>query len=53
MNDFEVENGVLAKYTGPGGNVVIPDSVIAIGDYAFRTCLSLTSVTIETAEKSV
>ena len=26
MNDFEVENGVLAKYTGPGGNVVIPDS---------------------------
>ena len=26
-NDFEIENGVLVKYTGAGGDVVIPDGV--------------------------
>ena len=45
-NDFEVENGVLVKYTGAGGDVVIPDRVTGIGDRAFSQCKSLTSVTI-------
>ena len=27
MNDFEIENGVLKKYHGEGGNVIIPDGV--------------------------
>ena len=29
------ENGVLTKYTGPGGEVTIPAGVTAIGDSAF------------------
>ena len=49
-NDFVINNGVLTKYIGPGGDVVIPDGVkeIAGGLFsgAFTGCKSLTSVTI-------
>lgn len=38
--------GMLTKYTGPGGNVIIPDDVRSIGESAFEECTSLTSVTI-------
>lgn len=44
--DFVIENGVLQKYTGKGGHVVIPDGVTSIGHYAFHSCDSLTSITI-------
>ena len=44
--DFEIENCVLNMYTGPGGDVVILDSVRSIGEDAFRGCTGLTSVTI-------
>lgn len=45
-NDFVIENGVLAKYTGSGGDVIIPDGIVKIGDDAFSHCTSLTGVTI-------
>ena len=45
-SDFIVENGVLTKYVGPGGDVVIPDGVTEIGSSAFLDCITLTSVTI-------
>lgn len=35
--DFEIINGVLNKYNGPGGDVVIPDGVTHIGDEAFHS----------------
>ena len=46
--DFEVENGVLIKYNGQGGNIVIPDNlgITTIGNFAFAHCENLTSVTI-------
>ena len=34
-SDFIIENGVLTKYVGPGGDVVIPEGVTEIGEGAF------------------
>ncbi len=44
--DFMIENGVLKKYKGTGGDVTIPDGVTEIGGRAFDGCSSLASVTI-------
>ena len=46
MQDFVIENGVLEKYKGPGGDVTIPEGVTEIGSSAFKDCANLTSVTI-------
>lgn len=44
-SDFLIENGVLIKYVGPGGDVVIPDGVVQIGRKAFIDLNAVTSVT--------
>lgn len=44
--DFVIENGVLKKYVGPGGDVVVPDGVTEIGYEAFKYCKSLTGIII-------
>ena len=43
-SDFVINNGVLEKYVGPGGDVVIPDGVTSIGKEAFLRCRDLTGV---------
>ena len=44
--DFEIINGILVKYKGKGGDVVIPYGVTTIGAKAFYDCDSLTGVSI-------
>ena len=45
-NDFVIENGVLKKYVGPGGDVAVPEGVTSIGENLFYGCGSLTSITL-------
>ena len=52
-SDFTIENGVLTKYNGPGGDVVIPSGVSVIGAAALYGCASLTSVSILNSVTSI
>ena len=35
-DDFEIQNGVLTKYNGSGGDVIIPSDVTSIGESVFK-----------------
>ena len=52
-NDFIIENGVLTKYVGPGGDVVIPEEIKEIGRSVFDKCQTLTSVSIPNGVTSI
>ncbi len=45
-NDFEIKDGVLTRYRGSGGNVVVPDGVTEIGIEAFANCKEPITVTV-------
>ena len=45
-DDFAIENGVLTKYVGPGGDVVVPDHVTNIGMDAFMNNKTITSIRV-------
>lgn len=44
--DFVIENGVLVKYNGKGGEVVVPDGVTKIDAKVFRKKSKITSVVV-------
>lgn len=43
-SDFLINDGVLLKYHGPGGDVVIPEGVTGICGGAFHSCSKLTGI---------
>ena len=58
--EYKIEDGkaVITKYTGPGGDVVIPKAidgynVTSIGDKAFYECSGLTGMTIPDSVTSI
>ncbi len=53
LSDFEIENGVLRKYKGTGGDVVIPNNVKSIGNSAFQFSMRLISITIPNSVTSI
>lgn len=52
-DDFTIENGVLKKYNGPGGDVVIPQGVTKIDNWAFNPANNLTSIIIPDSVTSI
>ncbi len=50
---FVVEDGILIEYTGSERDVVIPDHVVAIADYAFRKGGSASEIECVTLGKQV
>lgn len=53
LPDFDIKGGILIKYTGNGGNVLIPDGVKGIAESAFSGCTGLTSVKIPESVKTI
>ena len=51
--DFEISNGVLVKYRGSGGDVMIPSGVTSIGESAFYACEALKSVHMSNGVTSI
>ncbi len=51
--DFEILNGVLTKYNGIGGAVVVPDEVTSVGTDAFSQCTTITSVVLPEKVSSI
>ncbi len=52
-NDFVIENGVLTKYIGPGGDVILPEGITEVGKNAFIWCINLSSVTVPSSIKAI
>ena len=52
-NDFVIENNILVKYTGTDEDVIIPEGVTQIGDYAFRRNETVKSVIIPDGVESI
>lgn len=55
IEDFEIVNGVLIKFVGSehSVHVVIPDSVVSIGNEAFSRCYNVQSVVIPNSVVSI
>ena len=51
--EFVIVHGVLEEYNGPGGDVVVPQGVTAIGSGAFSYSKSLTGITLPEGVKTI
>lgn len=53
MSDFQIRGGVLEKYHGAAVDVVIPNTVVIIGEGAFKDCMGIRSVKIPHSVKTI
>lgn len=53
LNDFEINEGVLIKYTGIEEHVVVPEGVDQLGKHSFSGCKNLKSITLPRGLKLV
>ena len=44
--EFKIVDGILRRYLGAGGEVVIPETVSCVGERAFEGCRNLTKVVL-------
>ena len=52
-SNFQIEEGVLVKYSGQDTKVTIPETVESIGECAFKYCTSVESVVIPKGVKRI
>ena len=50
---FVIENGVLKRYAGKGGDVVVPEVVVEIGNSVFEGWGAITTLTIPDSVQSM
>ena len=50
---YSTDGKTIVSYDGPGGDVVIPEGVTAIGDYAFLGNGTITSLTVPSSVRSI
>ncbi len=53
LEEFQIEQGLLVKYRGRGGQVVIPDGVVSIRGNALSECGAITAVSFPDTLKTV
>ena len=53
VDGFEIQDGVLVRYAGPGGAVEVPPEVTCIGREVFKGCSALTSVTVPSSVTNI
>lgn len=52
-SDFVIQNGVLKRYTGSGGNISVPNGGKTISQGAFAECAAMTSVSLPEGLKNI
>lgn len=53
IEKFNINNGILIRYFGGEREVVIPNGITTIGDYAFYNCSSLNNLSIPNSVKHI
>lgn len=53
LNEFLIKENILVKYSGVRSQVVIPKSVRAIGENAFKDCQYITDILVQEGVRSI